>query len=72
MLVDLADVDGQAAPADRYAVLLDELGQYRPELLDRPRVVVGSRADVAAARRVGRLRLRRRVGIIPATWWCQR
>ena len=24
-------------------MLLDELGQYRPELLDRPRVRVGSR-----------------------------
>jgi GTP-binding protein len=28
-------------------VLLHELEAYRPELLDRPRVVVGSRADVA-------------------------
>jgi GTP-binding protein len=27
--------------------LLDELGRYRPELLDRPRLVVGSKADVA-------------------------
>jgi GTP-binding protein len=29
------------------AVLERELGAYRPELLERPRVVVGSRADVA-------------------------
>ncbi|MEI8051081.1 MAG: Obg family GTPase CgtA, partial [Actinomycetes bacterium] len=27
--------------------LLHELGEYRPELLDRPRLVVGSRADLA-------------------------
>jgi GTPase len=46
VLVDLADGTG-ATPADQLAVLLDELGRYRPELLDRPRIVVGSRADVA-------------------------
>ncbi len=28
-------------------MLLDELGRYRPDLLDRPRLVVGSKADVA-------------------------
>jgi GTP-binding protein len=28
-------------------VLVDELGAYRPDLLDRPRIVVGSKADVA-------------------------
>jgi GTP-binding protein len=28
-------------------VLLDELGRYRPELLERPRLFVGSKADVA-------------------------
>jgi len=27
-------------------VLLDELGRYQPDLLDRPRVVVGSKADM--------------------------
>ena len=31
----------------RSASSLDELRRYRPELLDRPRVVVGSKADVA-------------------------
>jgi GTPase len=30
-------------------VLLDELGRYQPDLLDRPRLVVGSKADVATA-----------------------
>jgi GTPase len=42
LLLDLAgDVDEQRT------VLLDELGRYRPDLLDRPRLVVGSRADLA-------------------------
>ena len=46
ILVDLAPVDGRA-PGDQVAVLLRELGAYRPSLLDRPRIVVGSKADVA-------------------------
>src|SRR5262245_37682757 len=46
LLVDLAPVDGRT-PADQEAVLLDELGNYRPDLLERPRLVVGSKADVA-------------------------
>jgi GTPase len=46
VLVDLAAVDGRT-PADQERVLLDELGRYRPELLDRPHLVVGSKADVA-------------------------
>ena len=46
VLVDLAPLDGQ--PADRQAsILVDELGRYRAELLDRPRLVVGTKADVA-------------------------
>ena len=32
-------------------MLLDELRRYRPELLERPRLVVGSKADVAGSRR---------------------
>src|SRR5207249_1604621 len=44
---DLASVDGRS-PADQERVLLDELRRYRPELLQRPRLVVGSKADVAA------------------------
>ena len=39
-------VDGRT-PAEQERVLLDELGRYRPELLERPRLVVGSKADVA-------------------------
>ncbi|MGH8978079.1 MAG: GTPase ObgE [Acidimicrobiia bacterium] len=46
ILLDLAPVDGRA-PAEQEAVLLDELGRYQPELLARPRVVVGTKGDVA-------------------------
>ena len=46
VLVDLCDLAG-CAPDEQLAVLLRELGRYRPELLDRPRLVVGSRADTA-------------------------
>ena len=34
-------------PTEQERVLLDELGRYRPELLERPRLVVGTKADVA-------------------------
>src|SRR6185369_15386370 len=46
LLLDLAPIDATAA-AEQERVLLDELGRYRPELLERPRLVVGSKADVA-------------------------
>jgi len=46
VLLDLAASDGRA-PEDQERILLEELGRFRPELLDRPRVVVGSRADAA-------------------------
>jgi len=46
ILCDLAPVDGRP-PEDQERVLLDELGRYRPELLERPRLVVGSKADIA-------------------------
>jgi GTP-binding protein len=45
ILVDLAPVDG-TDPAEQERVLLHELGQYRPDLLERPRLVVGTKADV--------------------------
>jgi GTP-binding protein len=48
LLLDLAPVDGRP-PEEQEAVLLAELGRYQPELLDRPRLVVGSKADVATA-----------------------
>ena len=47
ILCDLAPVDGRA-PAEQERILLDELRRYRPELLARPRIVVGSKTDVAA------------------------
>jgi GTPase len=34
-------------PADQLRVLLSELGSYQPELLARPRLVVGSKGDLA-------------------------
>jgi GTP-binding protein len=46
ILVDLASVEGRD-PLEQERVLLDELGCYRPELLERPRLVVGTKADVA-------------------------
>ena len=44
-LLDLASVDG-AEPAEQLRVLRTELGSYRPDLLDRPSIVVGSKSDV--------------------------
>jgi len=46
VLLDLAHVEGRT-PEDQEKVLLDELGRYRPDLLERPRVVVGTKTDVA-------------------------
>ena len=46
VLLDLAPF-AERPPAEQLEVLLDELGAYRPELLERERVVVGSRADLA-------------------------
>ena len=45
ILLDLAPV-AERPPDEQLRVLLDELGQYRPSLLERPRVIVGSRADL--------------------------
>ena len=46
VLIELDPVTG-VSPSEQHRVLLHELGQYRPELLDRPRIVVGSKADAA-------------------------
>ena len=51
LLIDLGDM-APADPVEQERILLDELAQYRPELLERPRVCVGSRADLAAADRL--------------------
>jgi GTP-binding protein len=47
VLVDLAPLDGPS-PQEQEAILRRELGTYRPDLLERPRVVVGTKADVAS------------------------
>ncbi len=49
VLVVLIDLDPNAlhAPADQLRILLGELGDYQPELAVRPRLVVGSKADLA-------------------------
>ncbi len=47
VLVELAPVTG-ITPDEQLRVLLDELGRYQPGLLDRPRVVVGTKGDVVA------------------------
>ncbi len=47
-LLDLASVDGDS-PARQLAVLRNELGEYQPDLLDRPSIVVGSKGDVLEA-----------------------
>jgi len=46
VLVDLANVE-EIAPEEQERVLLDELKRYKPELLDRPRLTVGTKTDVA-------------------------
>lgn len=50
LLVDLSASELEPSPADQLAVLLDELGRYRPDLLERPRLVVGAKVDVAQRR----------------------
>jgi len=49
VLVDLAG-GGGADPDTQLRVLLAELGRYQPDLLDRPRLVVGSKADLVGDR----------------------
>ena len=46
VLLDLASLEGRS-PADQERVLLEELGRYEPALLERPRLVIGTKADVA-------------------------
>ena len=45
LLLDLGPES--SAPDVQEEILLGELGRYRPELLERPRVVVGSKGDIA-------------------------
>ncbi len=46
VLLDLAPAD-EMPVSEQQRILLTELERYRPELLERPRVVVGSKSDVA-------------------------
>ena len=43
VLVDLTSTE--ASPAEQQRILLHELAEYRADLLDRPRLVVGTKAD---------------------------
>ena len=54
VMVDLAEF-AEPDPPGQLEVLLRELGDYRPELLERPRLVVGSRADMATPRTIASL-----------------
>jgi GTP-binding protein len=45
LLIDLLPLDG-TDPSEQERILLHELEAYRPDLLDRPRLVVGTKADV--------------------------
>lgn len=48
VLIDLSAYDG-TSPADQYAILLGELERYDPDLIERPRLVVGSKCDVVSS-----------------------
>ena len=52
VLIDLCEL-ADCGPDEQLAVLLRELGRYRPELLERPRLVIGSRADTAPRQAFG-------------------
>ncbi len=43
ILLELGPTRQRSDPEEQYRVLLDELGRYQADLLDRPRLVVGSR-----------------------------
>jgi GTP-binding protein len=46
ILLDLAPIDG-TTPEEQEKKLLHELENYRPDLLERPRLIVGSKSDIA-------------------------
>ena len=47
-LVDLASIDG-VSPDEQLKILQHEVGNYRPELLERPSLIVGTKIDSAEA-----------------------
>jgi GTP-binding protein len=56
VLVVLVELDPVTAvsPRRQYRVLLDELADYQPDLVERPRLVVGSKADTVGQTVPGR------------------
>ena len=54
LMLDLASVEG-VSPAEQEETLLAELGAYRPELLERPRLIVGTKADAVQPEELERL-----------------
>jgi GTP-binding protein len=52
VLLDLSEL-APMAPPDQLDILLRELGDYQADLLERPRVVVGSKGDAAAYEMAG-------------------
>jgi GTP-binding protein len=48
VLVDLASPDGRS-PDEQERVLMEELRRHEPALAERPRLVVGSKADLSSA-----------------------
>jgi len=48
LLLDMAGTDGRQ-PWDDYESLLEELGQYDPTLLDKPRLLVANKMDEPVA-----------------------
>lgn len=54
LMLDLASVEG-VSPAKQEETLLAELGAYRPELLERPRLIVGTKADAVQPEELERL-----------------
>lgn len=51
-LIDLVALDG-TAPDDQLAILRHEVGNYRPDLLERPSLVVGTKTDSVSAEDLG-------------------
>ena len=54
LMLDLAPMDG-VPPHEQERVLLRELGRYQPDLLERPRLVVGTKGDAVQPEELERL-----------------
>ncbi|MFY9824747.1 MAG: GTPase ObgE [Thermoanaerobaculia bacterium] len=55
-LVDLSDIEGEGSAAADLAVVEHELGAFNPELMTRPRLIVGSKLDSVRPERQQELR----------------